>query len=80
MNYRNIFDDRLEDLFEEEVVDDLFNDDDTFFLTEWGCLYSVLNDYGIDVSHIKGKVGQHIVEDFMDLMEKAGYVEKYIED
>lgn len=56
------------------------NDDDVFVLTEWGCLSSVLSDYGIDISHIPGKVGKHIVEDFMELMTKAGYVEKKKEE
>lgn len=45
-------------------------------LTEWGCLYGVLTEYGIDVSHITARVRAHIVEDFMDSLCKAGYVEK----
>ena len=57
-----------------------FSDDDEFVLTEWGCLYSVLTDYGIDVSHIPGRVGQHIVEDFMEAMVKSGYVGKNEDD
>ena len=51
-------------------------DNEEYMLTEWGCLSSVLDDYGIDTSHIKGKVGKHIVEDFMDAMVKAGFVSK----
>ena len=63
---------------ENEVME--FKDDDVFVLTEWGCLYSVLSDYDIDVSHIPGKVGKHIVEDFMELMETSGYVVKKTEE
>lgn len=63
---------------ENEVME--FKDDDVFGFTEWGCLYSVLSDYGIDVSHIPGKVGSHIVEDFMELMEESGYVAKMKEE
>lgn len=50
--------------------------EEQYVLTEWGCLGSTLKEYGIDVSHITGRVGKHIVDDFMDAMCKAGYVEK----
>ncbi len=43
---------------------------------EWGCLYHVLIDYGVNVSYISGRVGEHIVDDFMDAMVKCGYVGK----
>ena len=49
---------------------------ENYVLTEWGCLYGVLTEYGIDVSHITARVGAHIVEDFMDSLCKAGYVGK----
>ena len=65
----------------ELVSDEMeFNDDTEFVLTEWECLMMVLSDYGIDVSHIPGRVGKHIVEDFMELMVKLGYVGKKEED
>lgn len=54
-------------------------DDGTYTLTPWGCLLNVLIDYGINVSHISGRIGEHIVGDFMDLMVKCGYVGK-VED
>ena len=60
--------------FEEEKDEE--ENDEKYVLTPWGCLYGVLLDYGIDVSHIKGRVGEHIVEDFMEAMEKAGYISK----
>lgn len=50
------------------------SDDERYVLTPWGCLASVLSDYKIDVSGISGKVGEHIVEDFMDAMERMGHV------
>lgn len=50
--------------------------EEQYVLTEWGCLGSTLKEYGVDVSHITGRVGKHIVDDFMDAMCKAGYVEK----
>ena len=45
-------------------------------LTPWGCLYSVLNDYGVDVERIPSRVGEHIVEDFMDALVMAGHLVK----
>lgn len=45
-----------------------------YVLSEWACLFLTLKDYGIDTDHISGKVGQHIVDDFMELMAKFGYV------
>lgn len=56
------------------------NDEECYTLTEWGCLYCILTDYRIDVSGISGKVGQHIVEDFMDLMCKCGYIDRNEDD
>ena len=54
-------------------------DDEKYMLTPWGCLCGVLIDYGINVSYISGRVGEHIVDDFMDSMVKCGYVGK-VED
>lgn len=45
-------------------------------LSEWGCLSVTLNDYGFNTDNISGRVGKHIVEDFMDAMCRAGYVAK----
>ena len=53
-----------------------FDDNDVFILSEWGCLRNVLVDYGVDVSRVTGKIGEHIVEDFMELMVKCGYIGK----
>jgi len=57
----------------EDVLDD---EDEVYALTPWGCLESTLLEYGIDVSHVSGRVGGHIVEDFMDSMIRSGYVGK----
>lgn len=54
--------------------EEIFDDDAKFVLTEWGCLSSVLTDYGVDVSRVTGKIGEHIVGDFMELMVKCGYI------
>ena len=46
-------------------------------LTPWGCLLAILSDYGIEISGISGRAGTHIVEDFLELMEKIGYVGRW---
>lgn len=55
-------------------------DEEKYTFTPWGCLCAVLTDYGFDVDRVSGKVGEHIVEDFMDLMEVCGYVSKEREE
>lgn len=57
-----------------------FDDDARFVLTEWGILAGIMSDYGIDVWHIPGRVGQHIIEDFMEGMVNAGYIAKNEEE
>ena len=54
--------------------EEIYDEDVKFVLTEWGCLSSVLTDYGVDISRVTGKIGEHIVEDFMELMVKCGYI------
>lgn len=53
-----------------------FKEDDAFELTPWALLREVLISYKVDVDDISGRVGTHIVEDFMDLMMEQGYVSK----
>lgn len=65
-----------EELYMKDTIDNVNDKNEEYVLTEWACLYLTLLDYGIDASHIPGKVGEHIVEDFMEMMEKAGYVRK----
>lgn len=48
--------------------------EEIYVLTPWGCLMGVLMDYGIDISHITPKMGEHMVNDFLESMVKAGYI------
>lgn len=53
--------------------------DEQYRLTPLGCLYAVLKDYAgedgmLNVNKIQGRYGEHIVDDFMDAMVKAGHV------
>jgi len=66
--------------FEGGKEEDEEDEEVKYVITPWGCLVSVLLGYGIDVSHFKGRVGEHIVEDFMEAMEKAGYITKSEEE
>lgn len=50
--------------------------DPVYRLTPWGCLMAVLHDYGVDVSHITGRIGEHMVQDFMQMMVEQGIVER----
>lgn len=50
--------------------------EEDYVLTPWGCLESTLRDYGIDTSHITGRMGEHLVEDFMEAMVVSGHVGK----
>ena len=51
------------------------NNNETYRLTMWGCLQATLADYGI-LANVPLKVGNHIVDDFFELLMKNGYVEK----
>ena len=51
------------------------DDDETYSLTMWGCLQVTLADYGI-AADVPAKVGNHIVDDFFELLMENGYVEK----
>lgn len=56
-------------------------DEDRYALTPMGCLYAVLLDYVgpdhlLDIRKIQGRVGEHIVDDFMDAMVRFGHVKK----
>lgn len=53
--------------------------EEKYVLTPMGCLFGVLLDYVgpdylLDIRKIQGRVGEHIVEDFMDAMVKSGHL------
>lgn len=56
-------------------------DEEKYTLTPKGCLYEVLLDYVgpdhlLDVRKIQGRVGEYIVDDFLDAMCRAGHLAK----
>ena len=52
------------------------NEEEVYTLTTWGCLQCILEDYGVDTSHITGAIGMHLMDDLFDLLAKCGYLEK----
>lgn len=50
--------------------------EEKYVISPWGCLSTTLTDYAVDISHITPAMGEHMVEDFMDAMVKAGHVGK----
>ena len=58
----------------KEITQDNTNEEDRYMLTPWGCMYAIFLDYNINLSSISGTMGEHIVEDFMELMVKCGYI------
>lgn len=64
-------DDELDEMIELAEED---MEEERWILTPWGCLYTILNNYGVDVSNITRTIGTHLVEDFMGLMVKQGHV------
>lgn len=61
-------------MLDERVAPDELDADAEWRLTPWGCLKAVLNDFDVDADHLTPKMGEHMVNDFMELMCKQGYV------
>ena len=61
---------------QDNLSDDMDDDDTRYILTPWGCMSCILSDYNVDYSHLTPAMGKHMVEDFMELMERTGYVKK----
>lgn len=58
-------------------MNEINNDDnDKFVLAPELLLYQTISEYGIDPGEWTQKIWLHIYEDFMDCLEKAGYVRK----
>lgn len=64
----------------DDLYEDPFDGDTMWRFTEWGCLRAILGDYGIEIpEYITSTIGKHMVNDFMNLMCKHGYV-SYVSD
>lgn len=47
-----------------------------FALTPWGCLHCAFRDFGLDLPEIPGRMADAIMDDFFEIMERHGIVEK----
>ena len=59
-----------------EMQKETNEDEEAYVLSPWGCLAVVMNDYNVDYSHLTPKMGEHMVNDFMETMERVGYVSR----
>jgi len=69
---------------EEQALDctdcEYYVDNAKFVLTPAALLYYTLEDFGIQVGEFKSKLWESIFNDFMEGLEKSGYVSKIDED
>lgn len=66
--------DEVDQDYDESLPALMDENGDMWSLSPWAILMTVLEDYGIDTSDITLKIGEHLVEDFMEGMECHGYV------
>lgn len=59
-----------------ECYEDVEDEDTEYRPTLYRCLLYVMKDYNIDVSHITPKMAEHLFEDFMEKLIRAGYVDR----
>ena len=52
------------------------DDNERYVLTPWGCLHCVFDDFGLRLPDISGKIAEALMNDFFEIMEHAGIVEK----
>lgn len=52
------------------------DDNEKFVLSPWGCLYCAFEDFGLKLPDISGKMSEALMDDFFEIMEHAGIVEK----
>ena len=52
------------------------DDNEKFVLSPWGCLYCAFEDFGLKLPDISGKMAEALMDDFFEIMEHAGIVEK----
>lgn len=50
--------------------------DEKLVLTPWGCLVCAFKDFGLNPPEISGKMAEAMMDDFFEIMEKHGIVER----
>lgn len=64
---------------DENIVYENINpedDNERYFLTPWGCLCCAFGDFSLKPPEISGKMADALMDDFFEIMETAGIVEK----
>lgn len=64
---------------DENIVYENINpedDNERYFLTPWGCLCCAFGDFSLKPPEISGKMADALMDDFFEIMEAAGIVEK----
>ena len=52
------------------------NEEERYRLTTWGCMQAVLTAWNINTDHLTPRMGECMVEDFMEMLVKHGYLTK----
>lgn len=52
------------------------DDNERYFLTPWGCLCCAFGDFSLKTPEISGKMADALMDDFFEIMEAAGILEK----
>lgn len=64
---------------DENIVYENINpedDNERYFLTPWGCLCCAFGDFSLKPPEISGKMAEALMDDFFEIMEMAGIIEK----
>ena len=64
---------------DENIVYETINpedDNERYFLTPWGCLCCAFGDFSLKPPEISGKMADALMDDFFEIMEAAGIIEK----
>lgn len=64
---------------DENIVYENINhedDNERYFLTPWGCLCCAFADFSLKPPEISGKMADALMDDFFEIMEAAGILEK----
>lgn len=68
---------------DENIVYENINpedDNERYFLTPWGCLCCAFGDFSLKPPEISGKMADALMDDFFEIMEAAGILEKKVND
>lgn len=64
---------------DENIVYENINpedDNERYFLTPWGCLCCAFGNFSLKPPEISGKMADALMDDFFEIMEAAGILEK----